>query len=360
MLQPRIKLEHQPFRIAGQRIRIGGNLVGPGATIPDPTGTIWTLMQAMDGTRTPEQIVADVTARHPELSEAAVTRGIATLTAAGHVEDAAGPVPAEITSEDIDRYGRLAGYLGWIDPEPRASPLDPIAMLRQSTVTIIGLGGTGAAAAQALTASGIGALHLVDSDRVELSNLSRQVLYAEKDIGQPKVLAAAGHLGELNSTVMVTCQQRWVTSVADVRGLARSCDVLLLAADTPPDLRVWANRACFTEFTPWVCPGYQGPVAAISSFVPGEGPCWECLRDTGRKPELEPLHPEDLDAAVPFAPSSAMTSGISGALAATHVIALLTGIPAVTPGTAHLINLAAPGATVTITGRQQDGCQVCQ
>ena len=73
---------------------------------------------------------------------------------------------------------------------PRASSWDAQARLARSRVTVVGLGGSGAGAAAALAASGVGRLHCVDPDAVELSNLNRQVLYSEDDIGRPKVDAA--------------------------------------------------------------------------------------------------------------------------------------------------------------------------
>jgi hypothetical protein len=79
--------------------------------------------------------------------------------------------------------------------------------IRDATVTILGVGGSGGIAALALAASGVGHLNCVDPDVVELSNLSRQILYTEADIGQPKADSAVTRLIQLNSDIKITGQR---------------------------------------------------------------------------------------------------------------------------------------------------------
>jgi molybdopterin-synthase adenylyltransferase len=252
MLQPRVKAEHAPYRISHGRIRIGGVSFGLAAEISDPDGWIWTMLCAMDGTRGLPDIIEQVHGRHPGQPIELLSQGARELMTSGYVEDAAGPVPRILSERDLVRYDRALGYYRWIDLIPRGSSWEPQALLKQSRVTILGVGGTGGVAAQALTAGGVGHLHLVDPDEVELSNLCRQVLYTEDDVGMPKADIAAARLRRLNTDISITNQRLRVTCTDDVRDLADSCDVLLLAADQPPDLRIWTNRACIEMNTPWV------------------------------------------------------------------------------------------------------------
>src|SRR5262249_57258164 len=129
-------------------------------------------------------------------------------------------------------------------------------------------------AALGLVASGVGRLHCVDADTVELTNLNRQILYGESDLGRPKVEVAADRLRHLNSGVALTTARETVIGEADVRALASGCDVLVLCADRPSEIRLWANRACLATGTPWVDAGYHGPMVAAAAYVPGEGPCY--------------------------------------------------------------------------------------
>jgi molybdopterin/thiamine biosynthesis adenylyltransferase len=90
-------------------------------------------------------------------------------------------------------------FFRWIDLQPRDSAWEPQLRLKRSSVLLIGLGGTGGVAGLALAATGVGRLHCVDGDAVELSNLNRQVAYAEIDIGRSKVDACVERLRGQNS-----------------------------------------------------------------------------------------------------------------------------------------------------------------
>jgi bacteriocin biosynthesis cyclodehydratase domain-containing protein len=234
--------------------------------------------------------------------------------------------------------------------------------LRDARVTILGMGGTGGIAAMALAASGVGHLHCVDPDEVELSNLSRQVLYTEDDIGSPKADRAVARLRRLNSDIAVTGQRMAATCVADVLSLAQDCDVLVLTADRPPDVRIWANRACLAAKRPWVDAGYHGPLVQCGAFVPGEGPCWECVRlamrdreaadgaNTGDSPERSGAVAQAVGAAA---------AGISGYLTAHLAISLITGVPTVTPGRVQTVNLAALDAPLVRDDPPHPRCEAC-
>jgi molybdopterin/thiamine biosynthesis adenylyltransferase len=362
MIRPRVKPEHAPYRIAGGKIRIGGVSYGLAAEIADPDGWVWTMLSAMDGTRGLPEIIEQVSAVHPGQPIAVLEQGAGQLLASGYVEDVAGPVPAALSERDIRRYDRATGYFRWLDLTPRQSSWAPQALLRDARVTILGVGGTGGVAAMALAATGIGHLRCVDPDVVELSNLSRQVIYGEDDIGKPKADSAVVRLRGLNSDIEVTGQRMEATCERDVLGLASDCDVLLLSADKPAGLRTWTNRACLAAGRPWVDSGYHGPLVQVAAFVPGEGPCWECtrlgLRDShardGANPEDAPHRRDAVFTAV-----GAVPAGMSGYLAAHLVIALITGIPPVVPGRVETVNMAKLDAPLAIGYPPHPDCPAC-
>ena len=362
MTRPRVKPEHAPYRVADGKIRIGGVSYGLAAELADPDGWVWTMLMAMDGTRDLPRIIEHVSQAHPGQPVARLWRGAEQLLGTGYVEDIAAPVPAGLSDRDIRRHDRALGYFRWLDLAPRESSWDAQARLREARVTILGVGGTGGIAAMALAASGIGRLHCVDPDEVELSNLSRQVIYTEDDLGKPKAEAAVARLRRLNSDIEVTGERLEAASVEDVASLARDCDVLLLSADKPPELRTWTNRACLAAKRPWVDSGYHGPLVQVGAFVPGAGPCWECSRlvdrdshaGNGANPQDAPHRRDAVSAAV-----GAVPAGMSGYLAAHLVIALVTGIPAVVPGRIETVNLAALDAPLALAPVPHPECPAC-
>jgi molybdopterin-synthase adenylyltransferase len=321
------------------------------------------MLAAMDGSRELPEIVEYVHAAHPGQRAEVLRRGAEQLLGTGYVEDAAGPVPGGLTERDLRRHVRAVGYFRWLDLTPRASSWEPQARLRAARVTVLGLGGTGGAAALALAASGVGQLRCVDHDAVELSNLSRQILFTEDDIGQPKADSAATRLRRLNSDVEITGLRMEATSIQDVMGLARDCDVLLLAGDRPPELRVWTNRACIAANRSWVDAGYHGPLVQVGAFVPGRGPCWECTRLALRDGHAaDGAHPEDSPhrAEAVFGAVGAVPAGLSGYLAAHMVISLLVGIPPVIPGRIDTVNLAALDAPLVQNDPRHPQCEACR
>ncbi|MFJ1587169.1 HesA/MoeB/ThiF family protein [Streptomyces sp. NPDC088197] len=367
-----MKPEHQAYRTADGNVRIGSVIYGIGAEIEDPDGWIWTLTEAMDGTRTAAQIAAEVAAAHPRLLLDAATIGsaMADLREAGFVDDAAAPLPAGLVDRDRVRHARGVALLRWMDLSSRASPWNAQLRLAGARVLVLGVGGTGGMAAQALVASGVGHVHTVDPDVVELSNLNRQTLYREADIGRPKADAAVAALRALNSDVTVTGERREIRGpdalaalLAPDGGGRSPYDLLVLGADRPPEIRRWANRVCIALNLPWVEGGYRGPLVTAGVHVPGDGPCWECQRageDARRDLRLRPGQSEDAASPrMPWNPASAVTAGLSGTLVAHAAIALLTGVPRMRPGFRYGINLMALGDPVLQRHPRRPDCPAC-
>jgi hypothetical protein len=363
MRRPRIKPEHAPYRTTGGKIRIGGGVHGIAAEIMDPAGWLWSLVTAIDGTSEPAQIIAQVHAAYPEAAEPDIRAALDALISAGYVEDAAAAAPADFTRREQERYGRSTEYYRWIDLTPRSSPWDVQRILRNARVVLVGLGGTGSTAALALAASGVGHLHCVDPDSVELSNLNRQALYTERDLGKPKADAALAHLRRLNSDIEITAERLRITSSDDCAAVVAGYDLLALCADQPDDLRIWANRACLAGRLPWVDGGYHGPLVTAGAYVPGTGPCWECLR-AGELARLDLPAADAGDRALglpraPGHPAAAVPAGMSGQLVAHLAMALLTRTSQVTPGTVYGVNLMVLGDPVVIEHPRRSGCPAC-
>jgi molybdopterin/thiamine biosynthesis adenylyltransferase len=360
-VRPRIKPEHLPYRISDSRIRIGGSVYGIAAEIKDPTGAIWALLESLDGSRSVEAIVDYVRARNPDEAASDIHSALAVLIEAGHVEDCGSPAPPELSDRERERYQRGREFYRWVDPVPRSNSWEPQVKLHNASVVVIGLGGTGGTAALALAASGVGRLHCVDSDEVDLSNLNRQLLYTEQDIGRPKVDAGVDRLREHNSDITVTGKRCRIRGIEDLAALAGEHDILLLCADTPADIRVWANRACLRTGTPWVDCGYHGPRAAACLYLPGRGgACYECLwlAEQDRNTALgidRPYSTSRVGHNAVIAPSA----GLSGYLAAYSVISFITGTGRVADGRIHGVNLVALDTPYVVADPRRPDCQAC-
>ena len=169
--------------------------------------------------------------------------------------------------EEIDRYSRQI-LLTEIGPSGQLK-------LKTSSVLIVGCGGLGAGAALYLAAAGVGKIGLLDKDVVNRSNLHRQIIYAVKDIKQPKVTAAKEHLAKLNPLIELTSHNLDAES-AKMSALVAEYDYVLDGSDNfTTKLRL--NELCFALKKPLFFAGLRRWEAHISTFIPGKTGCLACL-----------------------------------------------------------------------------------
>ena len=150
-------------------------------------------------------------------------------------------------------------------------------LLRDSSVAVIGLGGLGSIAALYLAGAGIGRLVLADRDRVEASNLHRQILYRSEDLGRPKTQAARERLQALNPEVEYAIHEgKLDAQILDA--LAAEADVVLDCTDNFPT-RFAINAACVRARKPLVSGAairFEGQLAVFDARQKG-APCYACL-----------------------------------------------------------------------------------
>lgn len=149
--------------------------------------------------------------------------------------------------------------------------------LAEATVLIVGMGGLGSPAAMYLAAAGVGHLILSDFDKVDLSNLQRQIIHSTADIGRPKVESARDRLSALNPEVKLTLIDHVVDGVT-LKELVRNADIAIDATDNFQS-RFALNEACVSTKTPLVSAAAIRFEAQVSVFDPRdpESPCYRCL-----------------------------------------------------------------------------------
>lgn len=149
------------------------------------------------------------------------------------------------------------------------------AQLAEARVLVIGAGGLGAPALLYLAAAGIGTIGIVDDDRVDISNLQRQVLYTEADVGRVKVEAAAERLAALNADVRVA-QQRTRLRTDNAVALMHGYDIVIDATDQL-ETKFLINDAAAVAGKPLVYGSALGFEAQVAIFEATRGPCLRCL-----------------------------------------------------------------------------------
>jgi molybdopterin/thiamine biosynthesis adenylyltransferase len=151
--------------------------------------------------------------------------------------------------------------------------------LKDSHVVIVGIGGLGCASATYLTAAGVGHITIVDFDTVELTDLNRQILYWEDEVGERKVAVAQRKLSRLNPTVEITPVFAKIAE-ENVLGIVDGAQVVVDGLDNSAT-RLVVNSACVKQKIPYIYGGVSRLRGMITTIMPGQTPCLACLSPEG-------------------------------------------------------------------------------
>jgi molybdopterin/thiamine biosynthesis adenylyltransferase/rhodanese-related sulfurtransferase len=186
--------------------------------------------------------------------------------------------------------------------------------LRAARVLVVGAGGLGSPAALYLAASGVGTLGLVDCDRVDVSNLQRQVLFDTADVGRLKTESAAARLQALNPAIR-TILHSVELRAANVLEILRNYDIVLDGTDRMPT-RYVVNDACVLLSKPLVSAAIYRFEGQAMTYVPGRGPCYRCLFADATQGHVANCADAGVLGVLP---------GVLGAIQATEAVKLITG-----------------------------------
>ena len=196
---------------------------------------------------------------------------------------------SELSEKELDQYSRQVmleqiGYQGQLK-------------LKNSTVCVVGVGGLGNPITTRLAAMGVGKLRIVDRDVIELSNLHRQTMFDEDDVGQVKVEVAARKLKKSNPQVEI---EALPISINDYTALdvVEGCDVVIDALDSV-NARYSLNKACVEKNIPCVLGAAVGVTGQVFTVIPNESACYYCMfpaldEDSMPTCSLEGVHPSIL------------------------------------------------------------------
>ena len=247
-----------------------------------------------------------------------------------------------LTPEDIARYPRHLSLPGF---GPSAQE-----KLKAGSVLVVGAGGLGCPALLYLAAAGVGRIIVVDADKVDLSNLQRQVLYVGADEGSGKAEAAARRLRALNPLVRIDPRPvRFDRSNA--LELVRSVDVVVDGSDNFPT-RYLVNDACVLAGRPFVYGAIQGFEGHLSVFNLAGGPTYRCLFP-------QPPEPGTVPDCAEGGVLGAVT-GVIGTSQACEAIKILAGIGETLSGRLLVWNALAMTSTTVALRRDPNGRRITE
>src|SRR5688572_2248113 len=244
------------------------------------------------------------------------------------------------TADELQRYSRqLALPIFGVEGQRR---------LKSASVLIVGAGGLGSPAALYLAAAGIGRLGIVEFDRVERSNLHRQLLYTPADLGRPKIEVARERIAAANPDVVVEAFDTRLTSENALR-IFGGFDVVIDGSDNFPT-RYLVNDAAVIAGIPCIYGSVHRFEGQLSVFPAGGAPCYRCLF---REPPPAAAIGNCAEAGV-----LGVLPGIIGTMQATECIKLIAGIGEVLVGRLLLVDALAMSFR-TIELRRDPECPSC-
>lgn len=221
--------------------------------------------------------------------------------------------------------------------------------LAAGSVLVIGAGGLGSPAAMYLAAAGVGQIGIADGDAVDLSNLQRQILHSEADLGRPKVASAAETLGGISGEIRIDTYEQVVTP-DNIAELIKGYDIVLDCTDSF-ESKFMINDGCVAAGKPFVHAGISGFTGQLMTVLPGETVCYRCIFE--EPPEAGSV-PTCSEAGVMGA-----VAGTIGSLEALEAIKYLTGAGELLTGRMLTFDgLTMKFRTVPFPNRRED-CPAC-
>ena len=189
--------------------------------------------------------------------------------------------------------------------------------LHHAHIAIVGVGALGSVVAEQLCRAGVGTITLIDRDIVELTNLQRQALYSEADIGKPKVEAAEARLHQINSTIRIFAEATDLRAenAEAVLGISAQRPAAIIDGTDNFETRYLLNDVAVKHDIPLIYAGAVGTSGTTTTILPGHTPCLRCLQPFPPDPGTLPT----CDTAGVLGSTTALIASIQAA-AALHLI----------------------------------------
>jgi adenylyltransferase/sulfurtransferase len=220
--------------------------------------------------------------------------------------------------------------------------------LLAAKVLIIGAGGLGSPAALYLASAGIGTIGIVDSDKVELNNLQRQILHSNANVGKAKVESAKERMNSINPDVEVITYNLRLTS-ENILDIIRDYDIIVDGSDNFPT-RYLVNDACVLSKKPLSHGGIFRFDGQAITIIPGESACYRCLFSEPPPPGLVPSCQE--------AGILGAVAGVIGVIQANEVLKFVLGTGELLTGRLLVFN-ALDSSFRKVKVPKDRGCPVC-
>jgi len=255
-----------------------GSSVDRAVEIIDPSGAIFKIISEMNGTNTRQEILEKVRVNYKDVTGKDIDMLIDLLEKNKYIIEDHKNYIDYFEDYNKERHKRNINFLGNFSAIG-SEKYEYIENIQNQRILLLGLGGVGSTILYNLSALGVKDILGVDYDIVDKTNLNRQILYRESDVGKLKVLSAKRTVKEFNSDIKFTTKNQQIKNEKELQELVSEYrpTFIICAADRPSILlNEWLNNVCLKEGLPWMYGGNSESVSYYRLVEPGITSCFKC------------------------------------------------------------------------------------
>lgn len=248
----------------------------------DSSRFIETVCKLMDGTKELFELKEDLEPVYPK-ETLYLEKLLEVLDRECLLEDKAKNYPSELSNYELQRWARNIDFFGSYT-NASDNKFAYQEKLKSTKVAIFGLGGVGYNILLNLAAMGVDSIKAVDFDKVELSNLNRQIIYSESHIGKLKSIAAKERINEFLPNSNIEFVNKKINSAEDIEEIIKDQDIVIASIDQPRDEVIdWFNLACIRHRIPFICGSLDSRLVTYFTIIPDKTGCVECWKNSSGK-----------------------------------------------------------------------------
>lgn len=258
---------------------------GVAITLEDETGFIFSICKLMDGVKNLDELCRNLALSHPNETPYLIDL-LRVLDNELLLEDIARHDSENLTEYDVLRWSRNIEFFGAYT-NALTNKYSLQKKIKSTKVVLLGLGGVGSHILHSLAALGVETFRIIDFDKVELSNLNRQILYNESDVGKLKTRVAKKRLLQFSPHANIKIFNEKISCIENIERMVDGQDIVISAADQPRDKIIdWVNAACIKKNVPFLCGALDSKWAIYYTVIPGKTGCIECWKTKAKKTGL--------------------------------------------------------------------------
>lgn len=358
--KPIFKTIHPAFTVHPGVTRIA-NIPEVAVEMEDENGSVLHMLRLMDGSRTVDQLWRDMQEHDAALTYEEIAEAVEELHRLGFLYEA--EEKPRLTDEQRERFKgnlNLFTHYARFDTHPEMFQ----ERLLNAQITVLGMGAFGSSILFQLAGLGVRRVRIVDFDTVSLSNLNRQMLFKEADIGRPKLDVAREFIAQFYSTMEVETLPMEIRCKEDAAQAVVGSDLVFLAADQPFFLLPhWVNEACVEAGIPMIGGGIMVKQGTMFAILPGETGCLDCMllhRSEQAEDFAEIMERTlDLNFIVPNMANAPNLMMLSGMIVSEGVRYLTRITPMVTPGRVTMLDFETLQTSVSVEFDRKEQCPTC-